>query len=217
MKVATDAEESFHLNLRKAKPAYEHEEVNFRMLEPFLQFTEKRVLDIGCGQGYVVSRLQRSNDAVGVDIIPDNPYKIKKKALDLDCQKIPFKNNSFDVIICSNLLEHITRPFFVLNQIRGLLKKGGTAIIALPNEYTLRNKVDFLLGKPLVSHQIDSFGHKYIAGIDQWTHFIVKVFPHYERLLRDQRENGIVGKLSKIAGIFFPFVGKEQVIFVVQK
>ncbi|MBI4021213.1 MAG: class I SAM-dependent methyltransferase [Candidatus Aenigmarchaeota archaeon] len=213
----TDEEWSFHLNLRKNRPAYEHEQANYSLLRHLLAFSGKRVLDVGCGQGYLLSKLRKDNVIAGVDYIPDNPYRIPKKVVDLDRDRLPFRPRSFDVIICSNVLEHITRPLHVLQQVKTCLAPGGMAIIALPNEYTLRNKVDFVLGKPLVSHQIDAFGHKYIAGIGQWTALVAQVFPRFRRELRPQRERGIVGMASRLLSPMFPSLNTEQIIFIAER
>jgi len=217
MQPLTEEEKSFHLNLRRGKPPCEHEKTNYQNIEHHLSFEGKKVLDIGCGHGYLLSKIMDKNDVVGVDFIPDNPRKIKKKVVNLDTTKIPFKSGTFDVVICSNTLEHITRPLFVLKQINSLLKKGGKAVIVVPNEYTLRNRIDFTLGKPLISHQIDSFGHKYIAGVKQWRSFISLVFPDFKIELYNQRERGIVGKTSDLLSIIFSTINKEQIGFIVKK
>lgn len=212
-----EEEQSFHLNLRRNKQPYEHEEANYNNIRHHLAFEGKKVLDIGCGHGLLLSRIMEKNDVYGVDFIPDNPYKIKKKVVDLEKERLPFRKETFDVIVCSNVLEHITKPLSILRQIDLLLKKGGKTIIVVPNEYTLRNRVDVVLGKPLVSHQIDSFGHKYMAGVNQWRSFISLVFPRYKMELYKQRERGIVGKVSDLLSPLFPTVNKDQIGFIVEK
>ena len=48
--------------------------------------------------------------------------------------KIPFKNNFFDRIIMSHVLEHITNPEEFIFQVMSKLKKGGVLSIALPTD-----------------------------------------------------------------------------------
>lgn len=213
----TEEELSFHLNLRRDRPPQEQERANYENIRHLLAFSGKKVLDVGCGHGYLLSRLAAHNQVVGVDYIRDNPHGVPKRVADLDHERLPFRPASFDVIICSNVLEHLTRPLFVLRQIRTLLRPGGEAIIVLPNEYTLRNKVDLVLGRPLVSHQIDAFGHKYVAGVRQWSSFVRLVFPEARLEVKPPRERGLVGKASRLLAPLFPHLHAEQLIFVASR
>src|SRR3989338_3090970 len=108
----TDENYSFHLNLRKGKETNEHENINFENIKHHLGFTGKKVLDIGCGHGFLLSKLKDKNEAYGIDYIKENPHDIRKKVVDLEKDSLPFRDKFFDIVICSNVLEHITRPLF---------------------------------------------------------------------------------------------------------
>jgi ubiquinone/menaquinone biosynthesis C-methylase UbiE len=49
-----------------------------------------------------------------------------------DITKIPEKDGSFDVILCTEVFEHIPKPLDALNEFARLLKKGGTLILTAP-------------------------------------------------------------------------------------
>lgn len=49
-----------------------------------------------------------------------------------DGSNIPVKNNSFDVVICSELLEHVREPTLILKEAYRILKSGGVLLICVP-------------------------------------------------------------------------------------
>ena len=78
----------------------------------------KKVLDIGCGTGRYLENF--SKDSVGIEVSHENIKIIKEKGLnvifsDINNQ-INLKNNSFDIIFLSHVLEHVDSP---INLLRG--------------------------------------------------------------------------------------------------
>lgn len=102
----------------------------------------KSVLDMGCGEGNRLSLLvkgyQNSIEAYGVD---NNTYAInlaKKqfpniRFLKNDLVKLPFGNNSFDLIYSAYVFEHLMDPEKVLRESFRILKGTGVLIIVAPN------------------------------------------------------------------------------------
>jgi SAM-dependent methyltransferase len=78
-------------------------------------------------------------DVKGVDIRFEKPeYNVKK--CDIELESLPFKDNSFDIVLMMEVFEHLGRnPVFALLEIRRVLKPGGTFIMSTPNFYLLRN------------------------------------------------------------------------------
>lgn len=77
------------------------------------------VLDCGCGTGPMIEILcEKYPDKLytGLDLTPEMIKKAKEKNLPNtnfvvgDCEKIPFENESFDVIICTNSFHHYPNP-----------------------------------------------------------------------------------------------------------
>lgn len=113
----------------------------------------KTILDVGCGDGYFGSILQReTNSAVyGIDISSSAVKKaiekgIKAKVCNLNTKKIPFASESFDICVCSEIIEHVLDPDELLNEINRVLKKGGLLIVTTPNLASWDNKLLLLLG-----------------------------------------------------------------------
>jgi ubiquinone/menaquinone biosynthesis C-methylase UbiE len=189
-----------HFERRVGKDC-EQEQWHFEHLWPYLQnLSGKKILDVGCGRGLLCSRLSEKNDCVGFDMLSENPRNINLVVT--DCAKeFPAKDNEFDLVICSHYIEHSSNPELTLNEIKRVLKVGGKAFILVPNEYTWRNKLDFLLGKQLPSHQVDKWGHKCLPTLEEWKYFIKKTFEKSTvELIPDTHGKGLVWKLSRLFG-----------------
>jgi len=92
-----------------------------------------KALDIGCRDGSLRKYLNESTVYYGIDIVG------KFKAEGITIQDInegtDFANDFFDYVFCVDVLEHLTNPFFVLNEINRILKKGGILVLSVPNPY----------------------------------------------------------------------------------
>lgn len=115
----------------KAKPSSE--------VKPGIQVSPSIVvLDAGCGHGnYIIDENRKDISwAVGVDVseeaVTDNVCLDEIKISDLS--KLPFENNSFDIIISLWVLEHLIEPEAVFSEINRVLKPSGTFMFATPNK-----------------------------------------------------------------------------------
>lgn len=118
----------------------------------------KTILDIGCGKGTwgFIIRSQRdlsTSNLIGVDLNPNylsfiRKHNLYEKVLAADITKrIPLKDHSVDFIICSEVIEHMTKKQgeTLLKEIDRLIKDGGRVIITTPNvwlEMPFDNKLD---------------------------------------------------------------------------
>lgn len=115
---------------------------------------KSEVLDLGCGAGNV-SALYREKGCrvVGLDISENAIELAKKQGIearewDLNKMPLPFREESFDVVILSDVLEHIVAPISLLKEIKRILKRGGKLIISVPNFARLGNRLRMLAGSP---------------------------------------------------------------------
>jgi len=103
--------------------------------------SRKRVLEIGCGDGGIIQLLKGTNEVFGVDASETGIVKLREKGiegfvLDVSTEPLPFSDDTFDVVIILETLEHLTNPYYALMQIRRVLKEGGTLICSVPNPWT---------------------------------------------------------------------------------
>ncbi|GEM_PF-5465029 len=99
---------------------------------------QKRVLDVGCHAASFLSLFkERGWDVTGVDPNPRSRYGDKWygiKVIETMFKPGMFPDNSFDAILHSHSLEHVSDPKGVLEEFRRVLRPGGWVFIEVPNE-----------------------------------------------------------------------------------
>lgn len=108
-----------------------------RGLIPVLQgHCRGRVLDAGAGRGaYRKLLLQYADCYVGVDIGCSAAISTVG-----DVQRLPFADNSFDTVFCSQVLEHVAEPWLALAEFRRVLRPGGKLVLSVPHMSWLHNE-----------------------------------------------------------------------------
>lgn len=92
-----------------------------------------KVLDVGCGGGFLSNPLSElGHDVTGLDISKESLEVAKRydtskrvKYIAADARAIPLPDNSFDVIISMDFLEHVSEVQEVVSEISRILKPGG--------------------------------------------------------------------------------------------
>lgn len=115
-----------------------------------------KILEAGCGTGnYVISLAKMGHKPIGLEIdrervkIAKNymkKYGLNEKIIfEGNLTKIPFKDEEFDAIFCHGVIEHIPDSEVAVKEMTRVLKRGGHAMISVPNRYT-----SFTLSKVLL-------------------------------------------------------------------
>jgi len=115
-------------------------------------------------------------------------YKVIKH--DLNLMRMPFKDDQFDTLLCSHVLEHLNSPHITLNEFKRIVKPNGIIILAVPNARCIFT--DFYKGEWAKYH------------INVWDYHTFKVFleVHNIRIIRflvnHPTKNMLVGKLFQL-------------------
>lgn len=110
----------------------------------YINFSQSKILDAGCGNGlYTIALAKKARRVYGIDI---NLCELEKannlisqskltniKFICMDAQKIAFLNNSFDIILLIESLEHMHDQEKVLKNLYNILKEKGFLILYVPN------------------------------------------------------------------------------------
>lgn len=111
------------------------------------------ILDIGCGIGLLGKELRRKGNKVsGVDISRFSIEKAKKNldaafVCDIQNEKLPFPEGTFDVVLFTEVIEHLPFPEKTMIEISRVLRHGGFAVITTPNFLVWSNRIHMLFGR----------------------------------------------------------------------
>lgn len=141
--------------MKPAPPDIEH--LRIRLVQHILRdlgselCPHATILDFGCGNGMLVYQLRKeAYNAFGVDIL--NEFEGAQKrceeegliaddcifhAIPMDQYRIPFEDNTFDCVISFYVLEHVQNWEQALDEIKRILKPGGTSLHIFPSRYSL--------------------------------------------------------------------------------
>ncbi len=95
-----------------------------------------RILDIGCGAGALMRELEEFGEVSGVDISPRAIEYCRGRGLthvqEADAVDLPFEDESFDVVVMLDVLEHLKDDAAGSAEVARVLKRGCLAILAVP-------------------------------------------------------------------------------------
>ena len=136
------------------KPGIDWSEERFLQIEEWLKnFEGKSILEIGVGDGLVSKYLSIKNKLYDLDIdinilknlkFENSNYLIRANAI-----KMPVKPKSFDIIICREVIEHLSRydGEILIDEIYNILKPDGILIISTPNRISVEGIIGSVISK----------------------------------------------------------------------
>jgi len=131
-----------------------------------------KILDVGCGPTSYKFFKSLYKNYVGLDwIVPADIIQDLNKN-----PRLGFTDNYFDVIICTEVLEHLFYPDKVILELKRVLRTGGIAIISLPNEQEIWQRIGMLLGFKFKKGFDDIGGHRWYGNVDACETFVKKYF-----------------------------------------
>jgi 2-polyprenyl-6-hydroxyphenyl methylase/3-demethylubiquinone-9 3-methyltransferase len=181
------------------RPLHELNPARLKFIADRAELSGRKVADVGCGGGILAESLARKGGQVtGIDVAPrvlaTARLHLHESGLDVDYRQVTVEElaqeapQSYDVVTCMEMLEHVPEPLSIIRSINDLLVPGGHAFFSTLN----RTPRAFLLG---------IVGAEYVARLlPRGTH-------RYDRFIRPSelsawiREAGLV--LRDIAGLHY--------------
>jgi SAM-dependent methyltransferase len=126
---------------------------------------QARILDVGCGSGIMSIVLAKLGYKVFTTDLFSKPcedhirkYNIVFQKHNIEVDSLPFKDEWFDLVLFSEVLEHLNySPLIPLREIHRVMKKGGRLILTTPNICTLKNALWLLRGKNPIFMDLDRY------------------------------------------------------------
>jgi SAM-dependent methyltransferase len=100
-----------------------------------------RVLDIGCGRGVLLNAFEAlGHDVVGVER-KGSPFEGLPNIQCGDLADLNLESTSFDIVVLWHVLEHVSNPKIVINEVAKLISRTGSLFISVPNFGSRQAKV----------------------------------------------------------------------------
>lgn len=160
--------------------------------------SEDLILDLGCGEGFVISHFLDGRFVVGLDNSKDSLLTAKQKAkrsnidfIHADIAALPLKTASFDKITLLEVLEHLPEENHrtLCGEIDRILKTGGTLMVSCP----YKEQITYTDGKPT-----SLWGH--LCSIDEEK--VTCLLPNYYTLISSVHLPNV--ELASLSRIFAP-------------
>ncbi len=178
-----------------------------------------RILEIGSGGGIAVKLLKKTNVRYfPLDIPLNNLESVKRNAyipifpIAGDVYKLPFHQNSFDIIVISEVVEHLEDPLPALLEVHRVLKDNGVLAVSVPYREKITYQICVHCNKPTPTHShLHSFDENKLSTLVSSAGLKPQIFSkscnkvssilHINILLR-----GIPFRLWKIMDDFLNFI-----------
>lgn len=118
---------------------------------------EVTVLDLGLGEGTDLLNIKKALQGkklhlYGLESYAPNVKKAKENGIEvsifnLERERFPYEDQSIDIVIANQVLEHTKEIIWIFSEISRVLKCGGVFICGVPNLASLHNRVALLFGK----------------------------------------------------------------------
>ena len=117
----------------------------------------------------------------GVEIVPEFLRTTKNTGLDViqsDLEDgIPVENESFDIVVAHEVIEHIVRYRFLIQEIRRVLKVDGIGIVSVPNCSYWQTILLLIHGEPRICDMHDELPHHMVhLSLTQWKRLFSESF-----------------------------------------
>ncbi|MBN2004268.1 MAG: methyltransferase domain-containing protein [Anaerolineae bacterium] len=136
MNASGDRLENYRQRYAACKPGWEPATARYQRRVARLLTPTAHVLDLGCGRGGIAERLSGFGQWMGLD--PDHVSLREHRLPDLlraqaDALRLPLGSATFDLVVSSWVMEHLSDPPRVFDEVARVLRPGGRLICLTPN------------------------------------------------------------------------------------
>lgn len=191
----------------------------------------KKSLDVGCADGSFSKKLKDDFgfSVFGLDISESavrlaNANGVMAKVHNLE-NELPFQNNTFDLIIACEIIEHLYDTDFFISELKRVLRKDGVLILTTPNLVSLVNRIKIVFGAypsfvpeyriggaghiraytiPVLKEQLKSHGFTLVL-----TSSPNIAFPMANKIMPQ-----ILKRIAMKLGDYFPNIGSHMIVVV---
>jgi ubiquinone/menaquinone biosynthesis C-methylase UbiE len=156
---------------------------------------DARILEVGCGAGHVLDRF-RGWSRTGIDLSPTMLDRARRRLGDDvelmrgSADSLPFAAGTFDVVLCTEVLEHTTDPAAVVTELLRVAGPNGRVIVSVPNETNVDRAKRVLNSIPLLRRMLRSLA----SEGNEW-HL------HHFDLARLRAIVGRDARIAKVSGV----------------
>jgi SAM-dependent methyltransferase len=126
------------------------------------QHRDPTLLDVGCWDGELSERCGAALGAgrmLGVEVYEEPALAAERRGLevarvDLETARFPWEDESVDVVVCNQVLEHLKNVWLPMTEMHRVLRPGGHAVLSVPNLASLHNRVLLALGRQPTSIRV---------------------------------------------------------------
>ncbi len=166
---------------------------------------EKKILDIGCGEGFGIARLADvAQEAIGIDCSGEAieyasaNFKIPNlKFIKMDCTKLDFDNEAFDLITAFEVIEHLREPEKFLSETVRALKNNGMMILSSMQRHGKRSSGNPFHIKEYSAAELKQVLLVYYKDVELFAQYCVRRMNPIQKFIMNLDSRGILRSMRQ--------------------
>jgi len=118
------------------------------ILDSSPSLVRQRILDVGAGDGALAAKLAaREASVTALEFEPPNDplSHVTYVSHDLSQGTLPFDTGTFEIVVSTEVLEHLRAPFCILGEMVRVLRPAGMLVLTIPNYWNIKYRIKYLL------------------------------------------------------------------------
>lgn len=149
---------------------------NFRLLQRHLLAWNRsarplKILDAGCGTGLFSAPLTKRHEVHGVDFSDESLRFAARHGLQVlnsDLKALPYKDETFDLVLCIGVWQHLDNCVPVLQELSRVTRRGGCVVVSTINRDSIQRRVLSYLWRPAVAETLRAYMASELRADFEW-------------------------------------------------